>query len=217
MTCCTLTATVQPVNWYTHMLSWYPNRCSSFDLRRLSSHSNYPVRPHQRTKVPSTSPQLKALSVFLLAVGISCFQSSHPNMQGWILFIYSITHLRLVKLFITTPRTANTATYLTSLPLETILFSPTSTPRLSHVGWHLSGITTFPLNQALPNINKQAIVSVPSNLPKLNGDFACYSIQCCMNRTRIQLSGNALEAMPWNLHLVTSVYCQFKHWSLKAL
>jgi hypothetical protein len=212
MTCCTLTATVQPVNWYIHihMMSRHPNRCSSSD----------PRRPHQRTKFPSTSAQLKALIVFLLAVGISCFQSSHPNMQGWILFIYSIIHLRLVILFITTPRTANTATYITSLPLETILLSPTvyhSTPRLSHVGWHLSGITTFPLNQALPNINKQAIVSVPSNLPKLNDDFACYSIQCCMNQTRIQLSRNALEAMPWNLHLETSVYCQFKHWSLKAL
>jgi hypothetical protein len=90
-------------------------------------------------------------------------------MQGWVLFIYSIIHLWLVTLFITTPRTANTAMYITSLPLETLLLSPTSpavhhsTPRLSHMDWHLSGIT-FPLKQALPNINNHAIVSVPSNL-----------------------------------------------------
>jgi len=58
----------------------YPNRCSSSDLRRFSFPSNY--RPHRRTRVPSTSAQLKAVSVFL-------FSSSHPNMQGWILFNYS--------------------------------------------------------------------------------------------------------------------------------
>jgi len=98
-------------------------------------------------------------------------------MQGWISFIYSINHLRLVIPFITTPRTANTAMCITSLPLQTVTLSHSSTfhPTPSHS-------------------NRHATVSIPSHLSKLNNDFGCYSVQRCMNHTQSQLSRKALEA-----------------------
>ena len=167
-----------------------------------------------------TSVQLKAVKSVPVQQSACLVSRVHTLiLQGWILFNYSPVDGHTVHHHVSHGKHSYV---LTSLPLETILPSPTSptvhhsTPRLSHVDWHLPG-DTFPLKQALPNINNHAIVSVPLKLSKLNDDFGCHSVQCCMNQTRKQMSRNALQALPWNLHVVTAAYCQFKRWSLKAL
>jgi hypothetical protein len=214
MTCCTLTVTVQPLNRYTHMLSWHPNRCWSSDLRRFSFHSNYPLHPNvhkflQHPPIKSCKCILVQQSPYLVSTvhTLTCKVEFHS-------FIHLITR---GWSYCSSPRLAQQTQLCAPLPCHYRLLR--SLPHLPQfiVPPHASPIRTGTFLASPSHSNRHATVSIPSHLSKLNNEFGCYSVQRCMNHTQTQLLRKASEAMSWYLHLVTSVYRQFKQRSLKAL